>query len=466
MSYQDFLASKRVIDAPTGLADPPALNPMLFDFQRDITAWALRRGRAALFEDCGLGKTAQQLVWADEVVKATNKPVLILAPLAVSDQTAREAAKFGIEATYCRAQAQVKTGITVTNYEMLDAFDPAAFAGVVLDESSILKAFMGATKIKLLNAFNRIPYRLACTATPAPNDHMELGNHAEFLGIMPSNEMLARWFINDAAHVGRYKIKGHAERDFWQWVASWAVCIAKPSDLGGNDDGFILPPLNLQEQIVTVDGADFFEADSFLPKPTLNATEIHRVMRQTAAVRAEKAAELALATAGPFILWCNSDYEADAIAEVLPEAVGVRGSESVEAKREKLSGFSQGHFRVIVTKPRIAGFGLNWQHCANMAFVGLSYSYEQFYQAICRSYRFGQTRPVNATVIVADSEVGVLDTIRRKRLDHQRMQLAMVDAMRDFEQENVRAAGRKSLTAYQSNASIKIPDWMNTHAAA
>lgn len=460
MDYAQFLESKRIESAPSGLSDIPPLNPMLFPFQRDIVKWALRRGRAAIFADCGLGKTPMQLEWARRVCEATGGNVLILAPLAVADQTIREGAKFSVSVLYCRHQSEVKPGITIANYEMLEHFDASSFIGVVLDESSIMKAFMGKTKQAILKAFACTPYRLACTATPAPNDHLELGNHAEFLGIMPSNEMIARWFVNDSMHVGHYRLKGHAAADFWRWMASWAVCISKPSDIGYEDDGFILPPLTINEVIVGVDYKDYYAEGSFLPEASLNATSLHREMRRTTQVRAEEAARLDSLADGFCINWCNTNYEADELRRAMPQSLEVRGNEPHEVKAAKLLAFSLGEHRSIITKPSIAGFGLNWQHCHIMNFVGLSYSYEMLYQAICRAYRFGQTHPVTANIIVAESETGVLETINRKREAHRQMQAEMVGAMREIEMENINPDAPRKLTNSAGDEQVIIPDWM------
>lgn len=430
MSYLDFLAGKRVSAPLVGLKPVAPFNAALKDFQRFVVGWALRRGRAALFEDCGLGKTLQQLEWAHQVHQATGRDVLILAPLAVTAQTRREGEKFGIRVTVVRDQAEVRPGINVANYERLKHLDPATFGGVVLDESSILKSFMGATKRRLMEAFAATPYRLACTATPAPNDFVELGNHADFLGVMPANEMLMRWFINDTMNFGTWRLKHHAEADFWRWVASWAVCCGKPSDLGDfSDDGYVLPPHQLEEHVVPVDITEG-AGDRLFRVVELSATKIHDEMRRTAPARCAAAAELVKADSGPVAVWCNTNYEADELVRLLPEAVEVRGSDDADAKERKLLAFTIGGARVIVTKPSIAGHGLNWQHCARQIFVGLSYSYEELYQALRRLYRFGQTRPVRSTLITATTESSVLSTVRAKMQQHDEMRAAMTAAAR------------------------------------
>lgn len=430
-NYEKFLASKHIRITESGF-EPKALNPKLFPFQRHCVTWALKIGRAALFADTGLGKTAMQVEWAEQVVEHTGGDVLILAPLAVSTQTVREGVKFGVEVHLCRSQADVKPGVNIANYEMLAHFNAGHFKGVVLDESSILKSYMGKTKRLIVDSFDSTPYKLACTATPAPNDHLELGNHAEFLGIMPSNEMISRWFINDTMAAGNYRLKGHAVADFWRWVCTWAACFTKPSDIGFSDEGYDLPPLNFRTHVVEVDTSTN-KGDMLIRMPEMNATSLHREMRLTTDDRAVKVAELVNAdTSGtPWIVWCNTNYEADALRKVLPDSTEVRGSESVKIKEEKLNKFTDGKIGVMVSKPSICGFGMNWQHSYNMAFVGLSYSYEALYQAVRRSYRFGQTHPVNVHLVIAETEGTVLETVLAKQSEHEEMKRQMVTAMKE-----------------------------------
>jgi hypothetical protein len=425
--YERFLASKRVAATAVGFTVSESdLSSALFDWQRAIVRWALQRGRAALFCETGTGKTRMQLEWARQVCARTGGDVLILAPLVVTFQTAREARdKLGIEITVARTQAEARPGITVTNYEMLAHFDPARYVGVVLDESSILKSFMGATKRQLIEAFAATPYRLACTATPAPNDHMELGNHAEFLGVMPSSEMLMRWFINDTMSMGHYRLKAHAVRDFWDWVASWAVSLRRPSDLGFSDDGFTLPALNVRHEVIATD-LTVDAGDRLFRLPDLNATGLHRELRLTAPARAERIAALVNADTESWVVWCYTNYEADELTRRIPDAVEVRGSETPAAKERKLRDFIDGRARVLVSKPGLAGFGINMQHCARMAFVGLSYSFEEFYQAVRRCWRYGQTRPVDVYVCGAETEGALAATIARKAGEHERMSDEMV----------------------------------------
>lgn len=426
--YTEFLERKRITAQSCGFTVAANdLNPALFPFQRDIVQWACQRGRAAMFCDCGMGKTIMQLEWARLVCQETGGNVLILAPLAVSAQTASEGAKFGIPVTICREQADVRPGINVTNYERLHKFDAEGFDGVVLDESSILKAYTGKTKQELISRFSLTPYRLACTATPAPNDHLELGNHAEFLGVMRSNEMIMRWFINDTMEAGGYRLKGHAAKDYWKWVSSWAVSLSKPSDLGYDDGAFILPTLHLATHIVDVDFVDGQE--TLMRNAALSATNLHREMRLTCEDRAKTVANLVNDRGGSWLIWCNTNYEADALREVLPQAVEVRGSDSPEQKEAALMGFARGDFEILLSKPSICGFGMNFQRCHQMAFVGLSYSFEMLYQALRRSWRYGQEKPVEAHIVIAESEGDILRVIQKKQAEHEEMKRAMNEAM-------------------------------------
>lgn len=424
--YDAFIASKSRKPIAHGFDTTLELNPALFEWQKLVVKWAVKQGRCALFEDCGLGKTLQQLEWARHVQHHTGGMVLILCPLAVADQTVSEGKKFGIEVVHVHSQEECNgPGIYITNYERLDKMDAHSFAGVVLDESSILKAFMGKTRISLTNAFSETPFRLCCTATPAPNDFMEFGQHCDFLGVMPSNEMLMRYFINDTMNFGTYRLKGHAENDFWRWVSTWAACVSKPSDLGFSDDGFNLPPLNMVQHVVDVDTSEGAEDGDLFRLGAMSATNIHKEMRLTCSDRVARCASLVNESTECWIVWCNTNYEADELKKAIPCAVEVRGSDSEEKKERALNDFTDGKIRVMITKPSIAGYGLNWQHCANIAFVGLSYSFEDFYQALRRSYRFGQKRQVNCHVITAATEHGVLSTVQRKIEQHRDMQTKM-----------------------------------------
>jgi DNA modification methylase len=436
MQYDTFISQKTRRAQSHGF-EPLSITAPLFDWQSHVVQWAIRQGRAALFEDCGLGKTAQQLEWASQVCRHTGGSVLILTPLAVAHQTAHEGDKFGISATVAESQADINApGIWITNYEKLEKFDAASFAGVVLDESSILKNFTGKTRKLLTDLFKATPYRLACTATPAPNDYMEFGQHAEFLGVMPSNEMLSRWFINDTMNFGNYRLKAHAESDFWRWVASWAACISKPSDIGFDGSAYELPELKIEPIFVGVDESEGAEDGELFRTSSLNATTIHKEMRISNGPRCKAAAEIVLSHDSPAIVWCNTNYEADLLTKLIPEAVEVRGSDTAKEKERKLDDFSEGRARVIITKPGVAGYGLNWQHCADVIFVGLSYSFEDFYQALRRSYRFGQKNTVRATVIQGRNEQSILAVVQTKIEAHRRMQEAMKQAAKHFRNEN------------------------------
>ena len=427
--YEQFLARKMVSIPDSGF-DPAPLPEHLFEYQRDIVSWAVRKGRCAVFADCGLGKTPMQLEWAAQVAAHTGLPVLILAPLAVVAQTQREGEKFNVPVNVCRSQDDVTAGVNISNYEMLDHFVPGEFGGVVLDESSVLKTFTGKTKRQLIQSFESTPYKLACTATPAPNDHKELGNHAEFLGIGQSNEMLARWFSNNTMKAGDYTLKPWARDDFWNWVTSWAVCLGTPSDIGHSDDGFILPELQHIDEMVRIDHTRAFADGQLFVGGALSSTDMWREKRHTAKARVERAVEIVKSYPGePIVVWCETNMEADLLKSAIPGSVEVRGADSPKVKADRINGFSRGDFNVIITKPKIAGFGLNWQHCARVVFVGVTYSFESYYQAIRRCWRFGQTRPVQAHIVYAETEGQVITTIERKKEAHKEMQREMSKAM-------------------------------------
>ena len=433
-SYQEFINSKNITNDYFGF-EPKNISQSLFDFQQDIVGWAVKKGRAAIFADTGLGKTAMQIEWARQVANHTNGNVLIVAPLCVANQTVREGVKFGASINYCRSQDAVKSGINITNYEMLKHFDVSAFAGVVLDESSILKSYMGKTKRMIIDSCDSVQYRLACTATPSPNDYLELGNHAEFLGVMPSNEMIMRFFINDTMEAGAYMLRPHAADKFWQWCASWSVCLSNPSDMGYDGDKYILPTLNQSFVEVSTESLEPGADDDMFRTVIINATSIHKEGRLTAELRAVEVAKLVNESEEPWLVWCNTNYEADALKGLIPNAVDLRGSDTVEKKESSLEGFIDGSIRVLITKPSIAGMGLNLQHCRNMAFVGLSYSYEDYYQAIRRCYRFGQKREVNCYVMAADSERSILKIIQEKEKAHHTMKSEMTKAISIFHSE-------------------------------
>lgn len=446
-AYDDFLLNKAQADPPTGLTEVPDLPAALFAHQRDIVRWALRRGRAAVFAQTGLGKSLMELAWGDAVAQATGWPVLLLTPLAVAGQIVREAQRFGIDARQCATQADAGPGINVTNYEKLHHFDLPVFGGVILDESSCLKAFDGKTRNALVERCKAVPFRLAATATPAPNDFTELGNHAEFLGVMTLTGMQSIFFTHDGGDTGKWRLKGHAEDDFWRWVCSWAVMVRRPSDLGYDDGAYDLPPLQQYEHLVPVDGP-----------VARTLSERLRARRESIDVRVARAATLVPANR-PCVLWCNLNAESSALAAAVPGAVEIRGTDPEEKKEKTLRDFAEGRTRVLITKPLITGFGLNWQHCADTIFVGLNDSFEQVYQAVRRFWRFGQTQPVNVHFVAASTEGAVLENLRRKEADAERMGAAMVAHMADLSSEIVQGAVRED-DPYTPTIPVSLPHWL------
>lgn len=462
--YAAFLERKRITDVPTGIPESklPTVNGNAFDWQADIIRWAWRRGRAALFADCGLGKSLQQLEWARGVCDYTGGRVLLLAPLAVASQTIREAAKFNIMASigYARSQDEADTAgcqIVVTNYEMLHHFDMSAFSGIVLDESSILKSHTGKYRTDLIERAASIPFRLACTATPAPNDFMELGNHAEFLGVMTRTEMLAMFFVHDGGDTSKWRLKGHAESEFWLWLCSWAVMLRHPSDLGYNGDDFVLPSLHMHQHTVDGEVAD----GMLLALDAQTLQERQGARRASVTARAEVVAAMVNASDEPWLVWCDLNAESEALAAMIPDAVQVRGSDDNATKEARLAGFSAGTIRVLVTKPSIAGFGMNWQHCHNMAFTGLSDSYEKFYQAVRRCWRFGQKNDVHAHIVTAETEGAVVANIQRKDDDAEEMLKKMVKHMSDISSVEIR--GQKRTKAVYVENTESGDTWIAYH---
>lgn len=440
-NYQEFLRRKHQTVASSGFdVEEATINPKLFLFQRDIVRWALRLGKAAIFADTGMGKTAMQLEWANHVNTHTQKPVLILAPLAVGFQTVNEGAKFGIAVHQTKTAEDITPdmGIVITNYERLHLFDTSMFAGIVLDESSILKAYTGATKRKIIKAFRDTPYKLACTATPAPNDHLELGNHAEFLNVMDSDQMISRWFINDTMQAGNYRLKHHAKKDFWRWLTSWAVCISQPGDLGADYAmlDFVLPQLNIIEHLMPAAQETIERAQAngrLMPDTNPSSTTLHKVKRESLKDRIVRTEEIvrAIDPTEPVIIWCDTNYEADALVKAFPDAVEVRGDDKPDDKESKLRAFSEGQARMIITKPDIAGFGLNWQHCHEMIYAGIGFSFEKLYQSLKRTHRYGQIKTVNAHLIYAETEGNVRTVLNEKQAAFSVMQRSMNAAMQE-----------------------------------
>jgi superfamily II DNA or RNA helicase len=425
MEYSEFLELKKVNPIISGHdVSLEMLNEDLFDFQRAIVKWAVKRGRAAIFADTGLGKTLMQTSWADEVVKETGGNVLILAPLCVAHQTVNEGAKFGIAINYCRDQSGVVHGINITNYEMLDRFDFDDFHGIVLDESSIIKNRDGKTRNAIIDACKNVPYRLSCTATPSPNDFMELGNQAELLGLMTMAEMLAMYFINDAGDTGTWILKGHGKAKFWGWLSTWSVVMRSPADLGFDGSRYLLPELKMHDHVVESKSTVGLFADI-----ATGLLERNQARKESIDDRVAKCAEIVNASDQQWVIWCHRNEESEKLCKAIPGSADVQGSDSIDQKEQKIDAFTNGELRVLITKPKIFGHGMNWQHCNHTAFVGLSDSWEQYYQAIRRFYRFGQKKQVHVHVISAESEGAVVENIKRKEEQNKTMGEEMVKYM-------------------------------------
>ncbi len=430
-SYHDFIAKKRNIIQPVGPALSDAdINSKLFPFQRDLTKWAVRKGRAALFADTGLGKTFMQLEWA----RLLGVRVLIVAPLSVARQTVGEGRKLGIEVHYTRSGADITNGINITNYEMIEHFDASDFGGVVLDESSILKSLDGKTRQRVTDMFALTPYRLCCTATPAPNDRAEIANHAEFLGIMTRADMLATFFVHDD---DGWRLKKHAEIAFYKWLASWAMSIRRPSDLGYEDDGYILPDLSIMPLWAKT---DYIPEGMLFPVGLSGIQERHKVRKGSLVERVELTAELVKANPDQWIIWCGLNDEGRELARVIPGSVLVEGSQSPEEKAAALEAFQDGKHRVLVTKAKIAGFGMNFQNCHNMVFCGLSDSWEAYYQCIRRCYRFGQTEPVNVHIVLSEAEQAIYENVMSKEQEAIEMSEKLIGSVQQFEQSEIEGA--------------------------
>ena len=451
--YAKFLDSKAIRATERGLSNLPKLAAHLFPFQRLCVDFALRAGSAGNFLSTGLGKTACELEWSAHAAEATNGKALILAPLSVGWQIAKEGKRWGYDTRVIRDHDEVKPGINICNYDRLDKLDVSCFGAVALDESSILKSFSGKTSRALIEQFANHRFRLSATATPAPNDHMELGQQSDFLGVMPSSEMLMRWFINDTSVASQeWRLKKHAVNDFWDWCASWSRMAELPSDLGGDDTGFVLPPMKIirhRAEASPIKGSDLFGMVD------MSATTMHDVKRKTAGHRSKSVSDLVMESPSePWVVWCDTDYEADEIKKLLPDASEVRGSHTAEQKESTLRAFADGSVRVLITKPAICGFGLNWQHCAQTVFVGRTFSYEAWYQAVRRFWRFGQSREVEVHLIVAEGEEAIARVIDRKSADHITMKTAMRAAML---RANEKSYTRK--TSYQPSHKAGVPTW-------
>jgi len=428
MIYTEFLERKKLIFTPIGKkVQKSDIHPMLFEFQKDLVRWALQKGRAAIFADTGLGKTFMQLEWS----RLSNQKTLIVAPLSVSRQTMKEASKIDIDVKYVRSQEEVEGALSITNYERIEHFDADYFGAIVLDESSILKAIGGKTKAKIIEMFALTPFKLACTATPAPNDITEIANHAEFLGVMSRQEMLSAFFIHDS---DGWRLKKHAEEPFYRWLASWGMAIKKPSNLGYTDDWYILPKLNVKPLFVKTD---------YQPEGTLffmgmkGIQDRSRIRKGTMSERIIATANLVMGDNDQWIVWCGLNDEADRIADIIPGAVNVQGSDSNDKKMKAIEDFQDGKIRVLVTKPKIAGFGMNFQNAHKMAFLGLNDSWENYYQCIRRSWRFGQKDPVDVYIVLSDIEVGIYNNVMRKEAEAAIMSEKLIENVKEFEKADI-----------------------------
>ena len=450
MKYNEFLESKTIVTENSGFEiDRNELNSNLFEFQKDVVKWALMKGKAAIFAECGLGKSLMQLEWANQVYKYTDKNVLILTPLAVTEQTYREGIKFGIESTVVEEQSDIRPGINITNYEKLDKFITKDFVGVVLDESSILKAFTGKVRTQLINVFKNTPYRLACTATPSPNDYMELGNHSEFLGIMSRAEMLAMYFVHDGGDTSKWRLKGHCKDIFWQWMSSWSEVVTNPKDLDYEVEGYDLPELKVHE--IIVDGEEPINEK-------LTLTQRREARKESLQDRCKAAAELVNNSNENWLVWCNLNDESKLLHELINESVEVKGSDKPSHKTKSSIDFANGEIKSLISKPLIFGMGLNFQNCHNMIFVGLSDSYEQYYQAVRRCWRFGQVHEVNVYIIISAKEGCVKENIDKKQAYAEEMQREMLKHTKEITKKNIKQTCRIT-TEYNPKIEMILPLW-------
>lgn len=460
-TYEQFVDAKLGIVQSAGI-DAPLRDYGLFPHQSDLARWALRRGRAAIFADTGLGKSRMQLAWADTVRRETGRDVLILAPLAVAQQTVEEGASIGVDVAHVREGCDIRQGINITNYDRIHKFDASQFGAVVLDESSVIKHHAAKTLQTLLDKFRATPYKLACTATPAPNDWTELGNHAEFLGVRSRAEMLAEFFVHDGGETQTWRLKGHARKLFWRWVASWGAMVRSPADLGHDASAYELPPLHVHQH--TVEIAHNAEHGLFaMEAQTL--TERRNARKESLVDRVRACAEIVNSTDEIWLIWCDLNAEGDALEAAIPGSVQIAGRDDEEFKERNLIDFAHGKTRVLISKPSICGFGLNFQAAAHMAFVGVTDSFEAYYQAVRRSWRFGQKRPVNVHVFASNQEGAVVANLRRKEVDAK----AMAESMAAETLEAVRSevvGARKDTNAYVATKLIMLPNFMEATWAA
>lgn len=457
MTYKEFLKTKEIRAESCGFdVDRQSITPMAFDYQKDIIAWACKKGKSAILTGCGTGKTLMLLEWARAVHKHTNKPVLVVSPLSVVEQTRREGEKFSIcHVTVCRTMDDVKDGVNITNYEMIEHFNAALFAGVVLDESSILKSFTGKYKMLLTDMFCNTPYRLLCTATIAPNDYTEIGTSCEFLGIMSRAEMLATYFIHDSGDTSKWRLKKAGVNKFWEWFATWAIYFNSPKDLGYDGNEYDLPPLNIHKVITQ---SEVREGELLV---TLASTldERRQARKDSVGERTDKAAMLANNDESQWLLWCDYNDESDMLRRKAMNSVEVKGSDDPEFKAKASMDFADGLIHALVSKASIFGFGSNFQSCHNMVFCGLSDSYERFYQAVRRCWRFGQKKPVNVYIILSEREMNVLDNIQRKQKQMDEMQRQMTALMKEVTLSEIKHTTRIT-TDYKPMERMEVPSWI------
>lgn len=464
VNYESFIATKLVHSVPTGLVTVPALSDDLFPFQKDLVTWALKRGRSAIFADTGLGKTRMQIEWARVVNETTGKRVLILAPLAVAQQTSREGEKIGVRVVVSREKFDASEApITITNYDRIHKYDPSEYGAVVLDESSIIKHHNAKTFATLSEMFAATPYKLCTTATPSPNDYTELGTHAEFLGLCTRAEMLAEFFCHDGGDTSVWRLKGHARGAFWRWVASWGALLRKPSDLGYSDEGYDLPGLRIRHHTIASDAHDIRASGFLFAQEATDLMSRRKARRDSLSKRVALCAEHVNAMgAEPCVVWCDLNDESDELRKAIPGSVEIRGNVDVDEKERRLAAFSDGKTRVLISKASITGFGLNWQHAARMAFVGATDSYEALYQAIRRMYRFGQKREVEVDIYASDVEGSVIKNLMRKEADAKKMAEELSQETRATVLAEVRGTART--TNVYAPGEIKMPGWLRTEA--
>lgn len=456
MKYEEFIASK-LKHAPSCGFEPSEISPFLFPFQRDLARWALRRGRAAVFASTGLGKTRMQLEWARHI----PGDVLILAPLAVAAQTVREGRELGIDVTLCRDTSDVVHGINITNYDRLHKFDVARFMGVVLDESSIIKHHTAKTLAQLLDAFGRTPYRLAATATPSPNDYTELGTHAEFLGVCTRTEMLAEFFVHDNGETQTWRLKGHARKEFWRWVSSWGALVRSPEDLGYDGKAYQLPELRTHLHIIPVDHTQAHAAGFLFVHEASSLMDRRQARRGSLDARCQEAADSVNGDGEQWIVWCDLNDEGKRLKALIDGAVEISGSDDVDDKERAVVDFIDGKIRVLISKPSIFGFGLNLQNCSRMAFVGVTDSWESYYQSVRRIWRFGQRHPCHVHIFASEAEGAVIRNLERKQKDAEAMARELAMETHDAVMEEVRGAVR-TVNQYRATNGMKTPAWLRS----